>query len=149
MKAHIRITDDAGVVFKGEAVLLRVTTARAARRSPKAAVVRQTASQTTIQKVDFTKPERAFVKTYARGLSGPKKFVLVLSFLTKGEQGKEIEVKEIQRHWNKMTASNLLGAEYNGKYATVAKENGWVDATRHGVYKLKQSWKEVVEGNDG
>ena len=150
MKAYIRITDERGMEFEGEADLSPVNPASAKSRAfndKRRKPIKVAAAHDHKAKLVFTKPERAFVKTYARGMNGQKKFVLLVAYLTKGGVGKEIEVKELQRHWNKMTASNLLGLEYNGKYATFAKDHGWVDAPRHGVYVLTESWKEILENN--
>jgi hypothetical protein len=48
-----------------------------------------------------------------------------------------------------MTAPNLLGMKFNRFYSGIAKENGWVDASRHGVYVLTESWKEIITDNNG
>jgi hypothetical protein len=45
--------------------------------------------------LDFDANERAFVKAHARGLSGPKKFVLLVAYLVKGKVGAEVELKEV------------------------------------------------------
>jgi hypothetical protein len=63
-----------------------------------------------------------------------------------GELGKEVELKEIQKLWNRMTASNLLGMEFNYKYPTAAKEQGWVDTKRKGFYSLCPDWGNALEG---
>jgi hypothetical protein len=91
-------------------------------------------------KLDFTKPERAFVKQYAKGLSGSRKFVLVLAYLAKGVVGKEILFSDVVGHWKKMTAR--LGA-FNGYFTNDAKENAWVDTKKKGVYVLCSSWKDA------
>src|SRR5689334_14229571 len=44
--------------------------------------------------LDFDANERAFVKAHARGLSGPKKFVLLVAYLAKGKIGTDVELKE-------------------------------------------------------
>jgi hypothetical protein len=103
----------------------------------------------TVEKLDFSKNERAFIKTYARKLSGVKKFVLLLAYLAQGKVGKEVELKEIQRHWNKMKANNLLGLDFNTFHSNAAKDNGWVNTTKKGVYVLSQSWKDALQENNG
>ena len=100
-------------------------------------------------KLDFSLNERAFVKKYARSLSGVKKFVILLAYLAEGRVGKEVELKDVQKNWNKMTASNLLGCKFNTFYSNTAKDNGWVNSPRKGVYTLRQSWMEVFKDSNG
>ena len=48
--------------------------------------------------VHFEMNERAFIKRYARKLgNGPKKFVLVLAYLAKGDASKEVSLNEIEQ----------------------------------------------------
>lgn len=94
--------------------------------------------------VDFDLHQRAFMKRYAKNLSGgPKKFVAVLAYLAKGDSGKEVPLKEIQQLWNKMRSKSLLGMKYNGFFSTSAKDNGWVNSKKYGFYKLERSWKDI------
>jgi hypothetical protein len=95
--------------------------------------------------IDFDKPLRPFIKEYARGLSGPKKFALVLSRLVKGDLKKEIALEEIQKHWNKMRAKSLLGLTFNRFYPARAAENDWVESKKKAFYNLRPSWKQALE----
>ncbi|MGD0651002.1 MAG: hypothetical protein ABSA97_07665 [Verrucomicrobiia bacterium] len=146
MKAHITITDENGTVFEGDAELAQISRTRKTRESPspKPKPVKGSA-----QKLDFSKNERHFIKAYARKLSGRKKFVLLLAYLAKGTVGKEVDVKEIQKRWNKMKGNSLLGLEFNRFYPNAAKDDGWVNTPKKGVYVLCSSWKEVLEDNNG
>ena len=74
-----------------------------------------------VPSLDFDVHERAFIKTHARQLSGPKKFVLLLAYLAKGQAGKEVLLKDIENHWNKMTAPNLLDGNFNRFYTSSQK----------------------------
>ena len=142
MKAHITITDDNGTVFEGDAELAQVSGTRKTRsQSPKSKVRKE-----PVQKLDFTKPERAFIKSYASKLSGAKKFVMLLAFMSKGVANKEVRLKDIEKHWNKMTA--LLG-KFNRFHANSAKESGWVNTQKQGLYVLCSSWKEVLKEKNG
>jgi len=94
--------------------------------------------------LDFDANQRAFVKAYARDLSGPKKFVLLVAYLAKGKIGTEVEVKEVEKHWNKMTAPNLLDGKFNSFYTSAAKEQGWVNTKKYGVYVLRPRWREAL-----
>lgn len=94
--------------------------------------------------IDFDKPLRPFIKQYAGSLSGPGKFVLLLSGLVKGDLKNEVALDEIQRHWNKMKAKSLLGLTFNRFYPAQARENDWVETTKPGFYRLRPSWKEAL-----
>jgi len=103
-----------------------------------------TASQTSrSRKLDFSVNERNFIKTHAKGLSGPKKFVLMLAYLTKGKVGLDTPVSAVRSRWGKMTAQNLMGYDFNVKYPNEAKTQGWVDSKKNGVYHLREKWTEI------
>ena len=93
--------------------------------------------------IDFLLNERAFVNRYATDKSGPKKFTLLLAFLVKGKNDKNMELSEVKKHWNKMSAKNLLG-KFNMFYPNEAKTRGWVDSKKHGSYCLTNEWKKVL-----
>lgn len=95
------------------------------------------------QTIDFSINERAFVSRYVADKSGPKKFTLLLAYFAKGEVDKNIELSEIKKHWEKMSAKTLLG-KFNMFYPNDAKTRGWVDSKKHGEYNLTNAWKEVV-----
>jgi hypothetical protein len=93
--------------------------------------------------IDFLLNERAFVNRYATDKSGPKKFTLLLAYLVKGKNDKNMELSEVKKHWNKMSAKNLLG-KFNMFYPNEAKTRGWVDSKKHGSYCLTNEWKKVL-----
>ncbi len=92
--------------------------------------------------IDFTLPVRPFVKKYVSGLSGPKKFTLLLARLVEGDLRKEMSLLEVEKAWGSMTA--LMGMKFNRFYSQQAKDSDWVDTKRKGVYILRPSWKEVI-----
>lgn len=96
------------------------------------------------QELDFSLNIRAFVKRYAAGKSGPRRFVLLLAFLAKGEVGVDVELEKIRNEWSKMSAKNLLG-KFNRFYPNEAKTQGWADSKAHGTYCLTNAWKEIYE----
>ncbi|MGZ4867857.1 MAG: hypothetical protein ACXV7C_11575 [Candidatus Angelobacter sp.] len=102
-------------------------------------------SAATPRDLDFEANERAFVKAHARGLSGPKKFALLVAYLAKGKVGTEVELKEVQKYWNRMTAPNLLDGKFNRFYTNSAKESGWVNTKKQGIYLLRPSWTQVLK----
>jgi len=102
-----------------------------------------TLKKTTAKNINFSLNERTFVKRYVIGKSGPKRFTLLLAYLSKGETNKNIELSEIKKRWNKMTAKILLG-KFNMFYPNDAKTRGWVDSKEYGTYNLTNEWKNVL-----
>jgi|ERR1039458_8916424 hypothetical protein len=142
MKAHISVTDKSGTVFEGDVDLSPAGVPQPPRIRTRVTAKAGGASKPVQVELDFAKPERAFVKQYSKGLSGTRKFVLVLAYLAKGVVGKEILLTDIVRHWNRMTAR--LGA-FNNNFTNGAKENAWADTKKKGVYVLCSAWREAFE----
>jgi len=90
--------------------------------------------------LDHSMPIRAFFKKYQAGLSGPKKFTLLVAYLSKGNLQKSVPTADLRKNWNKM--KGLLGFEFNTFYSTSAKDSDWVDAEKNS-YRLRPSWKEI------
>lgn len=93
---------------------------------------------------DFNLNERAFVKRYASGQSGPRKFTLLVAYLSKGDPSRGLELSEIIFHWNKMTSKNLLG-KFNRFFSNEAKNQGWVDSKQYGQYSLTGEWQSAIQ----
>lgn len=92
--------------------------------------------------ISFNLSVLAFMSKYARGLSGPQKFTLLIARLVKGSTTTETSFQEVKKRWNKM--KTVMGSEFNPVNANRAKAEGWVDTTKHGVYVLCNSWKEYL-----
>lgn len=144
MRAKLIITDDRGRTFSGDITLSAESGGEPAKASRKTKV----ASERRSTEVDFELPDRAFIKRYAKGLSGPKKFVLLLAFMTQGVAGKEVLHSEVERRWNRMTSPALLGYRFNSFYSTTARENGWVEVKKKGMYTLRTTWKDILSSGD-
>lgn len=138
MKARIIITNERGRTFEGEIDL----SPSSPQRTPVKAA--KQAKKPGLPKLDFDLAERAFVKRCVRGLSGPKKFVLLLAYIAKGDVGKEVVLRDVEKCWNRMTASTMLDGKFNRFYSNVARENGWVATKKAGVYFLRPTWTEVL-----
>ena len=95
--------------------------------------------------IDFEIPIRAFIKKYSKGLSGPKKFTLLVACLSKGDLKKEIPLDVIEKNWNKMKSRQLLSMEFNRGYSLRAIENNWVEPKKYGVYSLRPLWKGIFK----
>lgn len=94
--------------------------------------------------LDFGIPIRPFVKRYAKGLSGPKKFVLLLAWFVKGDEKKEVSLSDLQVQWEKMKGSSLLGLEFNRFFPAEAHENDWIERVRKGFYRLRPDWRNIL-----
>lgn len=70
-------------------------------------------------------------------MSGPKKFTLILAYLSKGNINEEINVSSVKKMWNKK-----LG-KYNSAYTNFAQSRGWVDSKSKGIYNLTNEWKNI------
>ena len=95
--------------------------------------------------IDLSTPIRPFVKKHAVGMSGPKKFTLVLAHLAGGDVGKKVSLEEIERQWSRMTAKGLLGMKFNRFYSATAKDNDWVNTEKSGFYNLRPSWQSIFD----
>ena len=99
---------------------------------------------TQIGKLDFKLNSRAFFKKYGKSLSGPKRFVLVVAYLAKGNKQSNITSDGVKNCWNKH--QKLLGGKLTtGVYGTRAKEDGWLDAAKNGSYHLTDSWETIFD----
>src|SRR6266446_775608 len=100
MKAVIVFTDDDGNTWEHELPLVAhrrvgqgpqgtrgVRAKRAEARKPPRS--RQTAE------LDFSLPIRPFIKRYAKGVSGPRRFAILVAHLAKGDVKAEIAFKDI------------------------------------------------------
>jgi hypothetical protein len=137
MKVHVVVTDSAGKIFEGDAVLVAVSGAARARRTSN-----RKAERPTREALDFSLPVRAFMKRHARRLGGPQKFTALLARLTMGKVGVAKSLKEINNAWNRMTEP--MGGRFNPAYTTRAKDNGWVDTPKIGFYALRPDWASAL-----
>ena len=138
----VTVTDDHGRRFEGEADLRlvgeeREPRGRGVKRGPRAKGSHGSG-------LDFELPRRAFVKKYSsRTMSGAQKFVLLLASLAKGKTDVTIPVQDLQRAWGSMT--ERMGGKFNPAYTTRAKDNGWINTPKKGVYELRASWREIFK----
>jgi hypothetical protein len=143
MRVRITLTDQNGTVFEGE-VELQPTGASAAKRGP-GQRAKRSAVHTSAPQLDYGLNERAFMKAHGR-MSGQRKFVLLTAYIARGKVGAEVTLGDIQRLWKRMTAR--LG-RFNLSYTIRAKENGWVNTRKKGVYMLTTSWKGALAAENG
>jgi len=92
--------------------------------------------------IDLGKPVRPFMKNYDR-LSGTRKFVLLLAWVSKGDLEKQVSLSEVVALWSGM--KGMLGMDFNRKFSTEAKDKDWVESKKHGFYNLRPSWGDVLK----
>ena len=138
MKVRITVTDDQGATFEGSAELVRVSKTASASK----AVAKTHVAPRPTTKLSFSLNSRAFMNKYAKGVSGSRKFTLLLAHLVQGKTGQEIAGEQIASTWNKM--KSVLGGAYNTAHATRAKGEGWINSPKWGHYVLPSTWKEAI-----
>ena len=144
MKIHLVVEDDHGNVYEGTVNLIpKKKSGGTGARKPSSPEIKP--DKGAGSEIDFSLQARAFVKKYdAKSMTGTKKFVLLLAWMTKGAKNKPIIVQDLIRQWNKMTEP--MGGKYNGAYPTRAKTDGWIDLEKTGSYRLRSNWQEIFRG---
>jgi len=100
-----------------------------------------TASITNEDQLDFTMPDRAFMKRQT-SLSGAGKFTALLAFLAKGNPESQIALSAIKERWDSM--AGMLGIKFNRKFTSDAREADWVDTKKPGLYYLRPNWRKAL-----
>lgn len=136
MRITIVLTDEKGKKYEGIMTLFPLAERRKSRPT------RERRAGLSPPTLSFDHNPRAFMKKYGRGASGPQKFTLLLARLTKGNTTRETALGELEKHWNSM--KSLMDGPFNRAHPVRAKDNGWVDSPKRGVYVLTSSWKEAL-----
>lgn len=87
----------------------------------------------------------AFMNKHAKGLSGPRKFTLLLARMVKGSTASQLPYQDIAVQWNKM--KTVLGGPCNPAFGNRANAAGWVYSEK-GHWKLTSDWKEALAAVD-
>jgi hypothetical protein len=93
--------------------------------------------------VDFSSGVRPFMKKHAAGLSGPERLILLVAYFAKGKLQTPVRRGDVVRQWGKMKP--IMGGKYNGAYDTRARETGWLDSPKPGVFELRQGWEWILK----
>jgi hypothetical protein len=141
MKIHIVVTSDDGTTYEGQADLAP-TSSRGPR--PRAIKASKPAAITAADSPDFDLPVRAFVNRYAKPLSGPRKYAVLVARLCGGKIGQTVSPREVEKQWRSMTEP--MGGDYNGAYATRAKNEGWIDSPDRKSIVLLKDWINALNG---
>jgi len=133
------------ILERAQELLARAIALASGTSSPKTSGQRATKKVPLggIDTPDFSMSLRAFAKKFGKGLSGPKKFVLLVAYLAKGKSATTVQLAAVEKTWNKLTSQ--LGGKFNNAYATRAREGDWVDTEKSGAYRLRPSWAEILK----
>jgi len=142
MRVHIALTADDGVSYEADVELVASSVTPAPSGKVK---VKSAATPPSAGEPDFELPVRAFVKRYAKNLSGPRKYAVLVARLCDGTVGKTVSPREVERQWRSMTEP--MGGDYNAAYASRAKNEGWVDAPDRNSIVLLKHWTNALNGN--
>jgi hypothetical protein len=140
VRVSIIVSDDDGNSYQGEVELVPIVKTKAARKRVTGGSQAKTSTRVS---VNFSAHIRAFARRHARDMTGPRRFALLVAYLSKGESHKEVLVADVEKHWNKMKP--LLGGKFNKAYPVRAKEYGWVDSPKRGVYVVLPDWKGIFD----
>jgi hypothetical protein len=93
--------------------------------------------------VDFSSGVRPFMKKHAGGLSGPERLILLVAHFAKGKVHTPVARGDVVRQWGKMKP--IMGGKYNGAYDTRARETGWLDSPKPGLFELRAGWEWILK----
>lgn len=140
MRARILLTADDGKTYQAEFELT-------SQDNLSVAVPRDTSrgetDGTLPKQIDLRLALRPFMKRYGSNLSGPKRFALLVAHLAQKDLPAGVSLKEVARQWNKMKP--LMGGAFNAAYSARAREDGWVDTVKVGMYTVCANWREILQ----
>lgn len=136
MRGELILTLDDGSVHHG------VVEFHQAKHSGRRSQAAQAAPAEPSVDLDFTLPVRPFMNECADGLSGSKKFALLVAHFAKGEVDVAVDRTEVVDAWNKMTG--LLGGKFNGAHESRAKDSGYIYVPAVGKLALLKKWRQAV-----
>lgn len=139
MRVRITLISDADEVFEGELDLLSRSNPKSSKKPARTRTSAEARGSSTT--INLELPLRPFLKAYAQGKSGAAKLTLLIAHIAQGKTDVPVDSGDLQAAWNRTTA--FLG-EYNRAHSTRAKDNGWIDSSKHGQYILRPSWKEAA-----
>lgn len=144
MKATISIVDDEGRTFEGSIELTLAAGQGKPKLKAKSAPKAKATSAPKPESLSYSMNVRAFMKKHSGAKSAHAKYALLVARLAGGKVGTEIAYEKAADEWNRM--KSVLGGELRAVYALRAKENGWLDSPKRGIYVLTDSWCEALEG---
>lgn len=142
MKARVIITDEKGNTFEGEVELSQSSLShKTTKKEEPKGRPKKLSSASVPASIDFDLHVRPFMKKHARGMSGPKKFTLLLAHMAKGKTTSPIDLTEIEKQWNKMTT--LMDGKFHQEYANRARDDDWLVPLKKGSYVLRPNWTMI------
>jgi len=138
VKVQVTLTNDEGIVYVGE-IELKTSSRKHESEKEKPDLTKRFLDS---DYMNFNLPLRPFIKKYSHSMSGPKRLTLLVAWLAKGKSDVQVGRIEVSKAWNKM--KTLMGGPFNSAYETRARDNGWLDSPKPGVYLLMSGWREVL-----
>ncbi len=143
MNGTVVITLENGMVLSGSVTSTALKTSdHIASKAPLSLAKATSEAAVSDGKLDFSLPVRPFMNDYSDGLSGSKKYALLVAHFAKGEIDVVVDRGEVIDAWNKMTG--LLGGKFNGAHESRAKDAGWVYVPEPGKIALLKKWPQVL-----
>ncbi len=141
MRLRILLTDDDGLEYGGEVDLVPESAGHVAREAT-TQVAKAADAQGANGGIDFSLGSRPFMKKYGSHKSGPRRFALLVAYLTKGDTTARVSLSLLEEAWNRMKP--LMGGSYNPSYSTRAKDEGWVESPKYGMYSVRPAWEGIL-----
>ncbi len=141
MRAAISLVLDNGTVMEGEFELREQL--KRSRSGPSTPLHEPTPLPDKSVSADFDLGVRPFMKKHSAGLSGPERLILLVAHLAKGTVQSPVARGDVVRQWGKMKP--IMGGKYNGAYDTRARETGWVNSPKPGVFELRPGWENIFK----
>ena len=93
--------------------------------------------------IDFSMQARAFFKKYAKDMSGPKTFTLMVAYFVNRKSTEAASLADIQGEWSKM--KSIIKPKFSPTFALRARESDWIVSPQNSLYSLRPSWKEIFK----
>ena len=138
MKASVSVVLDDGKVMEGVAELEQVP-----GRSMKPNSEMKPSPGGGPSPLDFETGPRPFMKKYATGMSGPERLILLVAYFAQGKIQSSVPRVNVVDQWAKMTS--VMGGKYNGAYDTRARDTGWLQSPKPGLFELRHGWEKILK----
>ncbi len=139
MKGEVQIVMEDGTIFRGVVNVVADRTDGVSASPPTDGASSGLSGENAL--LDFSLPLRPFMNKYSTGMSGSKKFALLVAHFAKGELDVPVERASVADAWSKMTG--LLNGKFNPAHENRAKDSGWVYVPAFGKVALLRNWKEI------
>jgi hypothetical protein len=141
VRASISVTLDDGTVMQGMVELHPQLKGK--RPGPSALTNEVPPKSDGLATADFSLGARPFMKKQAANRSGHERLILLVAHFANGKVRTPVSRHDVIRQWGKMKP--IMGGKYNGAYDTRARETGWLDSPKPGVFELCPGWEGLLK----